>query len=137
MIFLLAEGDNFCSELHTYSRNRGEKFGISFIYGKGFEKKGIYIALDLAYQCSPDHPYIKEHRFKTHGAIEQGGMLLAFASEAAGRAREEAPARKSADLVKHYTEDLAKQGSKKDGGFYQPETDEGESEDAIEMELDE
>jgi starch synthase (maltosyl-transferring) len=25
------------------------------------EKLGIEIALDLAYQCSPDHPYVKEH----------------------------------------------------------------------------
>jgi starch synthase (maltosyl-transferring) len=25
------------------------------------EKHGIEIALDLAYQCSPDHPYIKQH----------------------------------------------------------------------------
>jgi starch synthase (maltosyl-transferring) len=26
------------------------------------KKQGIDIALDLAYQCSPDHPYVKEHR---------------------------------------------------------------------------
>jgi starch synthase (maltosyl-transferring) len=25
------------------------------------EKNGIKVALDLAYQCSPDHPYVKEH----------------------------------------------------------------------------
>lgn len=25
------------------------------------KKQGIEVALDLAYQCSPDHPYIKEH----------------------------------------------------------------------------
>ena len=25
------------------------------------EKKGIEIAMDIAFQCSPDHPYIKEH----------------------------------------------------------------------------
>ncbi len=25
------------------------------------KKKGIFIALDIAYQCSPDHPYVKEH----------------------------------------------------------------------------
>ena len=23
---------------------------------------GLEIALDLAFQCSPDHPYVKEHR---------------------------------------------------------------------------
>ncbi len=28
---------------------------------KKAKKKGIHIALDLAYQCSPDHPYVKEH----------------------------------------------------------------------------
>jgi starch synthase (maltosyl-transferring) len=28
---------------------------------KRAEKEGIEIALDLAFQCSPDHPYIKEH----------------------------------------------------------------------------
>ena len=78
-------------------------------------------------------PYIKPHRFKTHGAIEQGGMLLAFCSEAAGKIREEAPAKRSADLVKHYTEDLAKQGDPKRGGFYAPDPDEGESDDGIEM----
>jgi starch synthase (maltosyl-transferring) len=25
------------------------------------EKNGLQVALDLAYQCSPDHPYVKEH----------------------------------------------------------------------------
>ncbi len=99
---------------------------------KGLEAK---LRTSIWMLCTRNNsPYIKEHRFKTHGAIEQGGMLLAFASEEAGQAREQAPAKRSADLVKHYTEDLAKQGSKKDGGFYQPETDEGESEDSIEME---
>ena len=98
---------------------------------KGLEAK---LRTSIWMLCTRNNsPYIKPHRFKTHGAIEQGGMLLAFASEAAGVAREQAPAKRSADLVKHYTEDLAKQGSKKDGGFYQPETDEGESEDSIEM----
>jgi starch synthase (maltosyl-transferring) len=28
---------------------------------KAAKQKGIEIALDLAYQCSPDHPYVKEH----------------------------------------------------------------------------
>ena len=78
-------------------------------------------------------PYIKPRRFKTHGAIEQGGMLLAFCSEEAGKLREEAPAKRSADLIKHYTEDLAKQGDPQRGGFYAPDPDEGESDDGIEM----
>lgn len=78
-------------------------------------------------------PYIKRHRFKTHGAIEQGGMLLAFCSEETGKIREAAPALKSAELVKHYTEDLAKQGDPKRGGFYAPDPDEGESDDGIVM----
>ncbi len=37
-------------------------------------KSGIDIALDLAYQCSPDHPYVKEHtgwfRKRPDGAIQ-------------------------------------------------------------------
>jgi len=78
-------------------------------------------------------PYIKPHRFKTHGAIEQGGMLLAFCTEAVGKLREEEPAKRSAELVKHYTEDLAKQGDPKRGGFYAPDPDEGESDDGLEM----
>lgn len=78
-------------------------------------------------------PYIKPHRFKSHGAIEQGGMLLAFCSEEVGKIREEEPAKRSAELVKHYTEDLAKQGDPKRGGFYAPDPDEGESDDGIEM----
>jgi hypothetical protein len=66
--------------------------------------------------------FIKPHRFKLHGAVEQAGMLLAFAPEDIARVREAMPARKSAELVKHYTEDLAKSGTKDRGGFYQPET---------------
>jgi len=73
--------------------------------------------------CTRDNsPYIKPHRFKSHGALEQSGMLLAFATEEMGLAREQAPARKSAQLVKHYTEDLSKQEEK---GFYQPDQSEG------------
>jgi starch synthase (maltosyl-transferring) len=38
------------------------------------EQKGIEIALDLAYQCSPDHPYAKEHpewfRHRPDGTIQ-------------------------------------------------------------------
>ena len=73
--------------------------------------------------CTRDNsPYIKPHRFKSHGAVEQSGMLLAFATEDMGKQREAAPAHKSAALVKHYTEDLPKQEEK---GFYQPDTADG------------
>jgi hypothetical protein len=76
-------------------------------------------------------PYIKPHRFKSHGAVEQSGMLLAFATEDMGVIREAAPANKSASLVKHYTEDLPKQEER---GFYQPDTADGADEgDGIEM----
>ena len=77
-------------------------------------------------------PYIKPHRFKSHGAVEQSGMLLAFASEDMGKVREAAPAKRSADLVRHYTQDLPKQEEK---GFYQPDTSEGTHEgEGLEME---
>lgn len=82
--------------------------------------------------CTRDNsPYIKKHRFKSHGAVEQAGMLLAFATEEMGKAREEAPAKKSAALVKHYTQDLPKQESK---GFYQPETSDSDDGGGVEME---
>lgn len=66
-------------------------------------------------------PYMKPYRFKSHGAVEQAGMLLAFAPEDVAKGREEEPAKKSAQLVKHYTEDIHKQGSKEAGGYYKPE----------------
>jgi len=79
-------------------------------------------------------PYIKPQRFKSHGAVEQSGMLLAFAAEDVAKIREEAPAIKSANLVKHYTEELARSGSVEKGGFYKPESaDEGESDEGLEM----
>ena len=75
-------------------------------------------------------PYIKAHRFKEHGAVEQAGMLLAFAPEDLGKEREEAPAKKSAALVKHYTEDLPNDDRR---GFYTPkDTGEEDSEGLIE-----
>jgi len=82
--------------------------------------------------CTRDNsPYIKPFRFKSHGAIEQSGMLLAFATEDMGAMREAAPAKKSAALVKHYTEDLPKQEER---GFYQPDTADGSEEgEGIEM----
>lgn len=70
-------------------------------------------------------PYIKPHRFKSHGAVEQAGMLLAFTTEALGKKREEAPAIRSAELVKHYTQTLP---SSEAAGFYKPK-DSGETDD--------
>jgi len=61
-------------------------------------------------------PFIKEYRFKAHGAVEQAGMLLAFCTEEMAQAREQMPAKKSADLVKHYTEEIHQTGD-----FYKPE----------------
>jgi len=70
-------------------------------------------------------PYIKAYRFKSHGAVEQSGMLLAFCAENVGKERESAPAKKSAALVKHYTEELPNDERR---GFYQPK-DSGEEDD--------
>jgi hypothetical protein len=75
-------------------------------------------------------PYIKPHRFKSHGALEQAGMLLAFATEAMGAKREQAPADRSAQLVKHYTKDLPKNEAQ---GFYEPTNTGGDDEEGLEM----
>lgn len=64
-------------------------------------------------------PYIKPTRFKTHGAIEQGGMLLAFTTKELADAKEAIASQKSADLVKHYTEVLPDQKNL-EKGFYKP-----------------
>jgi starch synthase (maltosyl-transferring) len=41
---------------------------------RGAEKLGMEIALDIAFQCSPDHPYVKEHpawfRHRPDGSIQ-------------------------------------------------------------------
>lgn len=38
------------------------------------KESGIYIALDIAFQCSPDHPYVKEHpewfRMRPDGTVQ-------------------------------------------------------------------
>ena len=65
-------------------------------------------------------PYIKKTRFGAHGAVEQSGMILAFMPEAMYQEVESAPARRSADLVKHYTKDMAKGDPKAPISFYQP-----------------
>jgi len=78
-------------------------------------------------------PYIKPGRFKAHGAVEQAGMLLAFTTEKLGAEREAAPAKKSANLVKHYTEDLPTREAE---GFYKPKDlgDKDEGGEGFEME---
>lgn len=82
--------------------------------------------------CTRDNsPYIKPYRFKSHGAVEQAGMLLAFATEEMGMKREQAPAERSAALVKHYTKDLPKAEAK---GFYEPKDAGGDDEVGFEME---
>ena len=82
--------------------------------------------------CTRDNsPYIKPHHFKSHGAVEQSGMLLAFSTEEMGKIREAAPAKRSAALVKHYTEGLSKQAEK---GFYQPEVANADEGEGFEME---
>ncbi len=73
-------------------------------------QSGIWV-LCTKLNCS----FIKKERFKSHGAVEQSGMLLAFCTEKVAQMREQAPAKKSADLVKHYTEDIHHQE-----GFYKP-----------------
>lgn len=71
-------------------------------------------------------PFIKPERFKAHGAIEQSGMLLVFASEEAAKIRELEPAKKSADLVKHYTKDIHERDE-----FYKPESTGGDEEEGL------
>lgn len=68
-------------------------------------------------------PFIKDHRFGSHGAVEQAGMLLAFTTERLARVRERMSEERSKGLLKHYTEDI----TKKDG-FYKPQ-DSGSDED--------
>jgi starch synthase (maltosyl-transferring) len=40
----------------------------------GAKRNGLQVALDLAYQCSPDHPYVKEHpewfRWRPDGTVQ-------------------------------------------------------------------
>ncbi len=76
-------------------------------------------------------PYILPHRFKAHGAVEQAGMLLAFTTEELGEQRENAPALKSKELVKRYTEDLPNNEA---AGFYKPSESDADSEEGFEME---
>jgi len=71
-------------------------------------------------------PYIKAHRFGSHGAVEQGGMLLAFLPEQVAVEMDMAPIRLSQDRVKHYTDGIFKnQDPDSPIQFYKPK-DEGE-----------
>jgi len=116
--FNLLELPEECKPLH------GKKYRFRWLNKQNIEARlnsSIWVLCTRA-----NSPYIKAHRFKDHGAVEQGGMLLAFASEELGKSREEAPAKKSAALVKHYTEDLPNDERR---GFYTPkETGEEDSE---------
>lgn len=78
-------------------------------------------------------PFIKPHRFKSHGAVEQAGMLLAFCTEEVGMRRELEPAIRSANLVKHFTKDLPEDEAR---GFYKPEDTGDENEEGLEEGVD-
>lgn len=83
-------------------------------------KQGLWLLCTRA-NC----PFIKAFRFKSHGGVEQAGMLLAFTTEKLAQWREQQPAKKSATLVKHYTEDIHKNEAE---GFYKPESAGGDDE---------
>lgn len=116
--FNLLELPEECKPLH------GKKFRFRWLNKQNIEAR---LNSSIWVLCTrTNSPYIKPHRFKDHGAVEQGGMLLAFAPEEMGKEREEAPAKKSAALVKHYTEDLPNDERR---GFYTPkDTGEEDSE---------
>jgi len=115
--FNLLELPEECKPLH------GVKYRFRWLNKKNIEAR---LNSSIWALCTRiNSPYIKAHRFKDHGAVEQGGMLLAFATEALGKEREEAPAKKSAALVKHYTKDLPNDEQR---GFYTPK-DSGEEDD--------
>lgn len=115
--FNLLELPEECKPLH------GKKFRYRWLNKQNIEAR---LNSSIWVLCTrTNSPYIKEHRFRDHGAVEQGGMLLAFTTEEMGAEREAAPAKKSAALVKHYTEDLPSDESR---GFYKPK-DSGEEDD--------
>ena len=115
--FNLLELPEECRPLH------GKKFRYRWLNKANIEAR---LNSSIWVLCTRSNsPYIKAHRFKDHGAIEQGGMLLAFTTEEMGAEREAAPARRSAALVKHYTEELPNDERR---GFYKPK-DSGEEDD--------
>lgn len=69
-------------------------------------------------------PFIKDHRFGAHGAVEQGGMLLVYLPEKVRAAQEMVGIRQSQDRVKHYTKGIFENQDKDAGAsFYKPEDD--------------
>lgn len=115
--FNLLELPEECKPLH------GKKFRFRWLAKQNIEAR---LNSSIWVLCTrTNSPYIKAHRFKSHGAVEQAGMLLAFCPEELGKEREEAPAKKSAALVKHYTKDLPNDEQR---GFYTPK-DTGEEDD--------
>ena len=123
--FNLLELPEECKPLH------GKKFRYRWLAKQNIESRlnsSIWVLCTRA-----NSPYIKAHRFKDHGAIEQGGMLLAFTTEELGKEREEAPAKRSAALVKHYTKDLPNDEGR---GFYTPKDTGDEDSDGLEEGVD-
>jgi hypothetical protein len=71
-------------------------------------------------------PFIKSHRFATHGAVEQAGMLLVFMRKDLADQMYAQPAKMSQAKVKHYTKDIfERQDKDAPVQFYKPE-DKGE-----------
>lgn len=69
-------------------------------------------------------PWVKPHRFGTHGALEQSGMLLAFMPKAMADQMYNMPALQSQAKVKHYTDGMFKNQDKDaPAQFYKPEDD--------------
>lgn len=69
-------------------------------------------------------PYLKQHRFGSHGAVEQAGMLLAFLPEDLAVVADMIPVQQSQDRVKHYTKGIFEnQDPDAPISFYKPEDD--------------
>jgi hypothetical protein len=75
-------------------------------------------------------PYIKPHRFGTHGALEQSGMLLAFLPKDIADEKYMQPVRASQAKVKYYTKDIFDSQDKSSKiQFYKPENKGGDNDD--------
>ena len=73
-------------------------------------------------------PWIKPHRFGSHGALEQGGMLLAFMRKEHSDIFYSRPGQQSTAKIKYVTDDIFKMQDKDAPiGLYKPE-DKGENE---------
>jgi hypothetical protein len=118
--FNLLELPEECKPLH------GKKYRFRWLTKQNIEAR---LNSSIWVLCTRiNSPYIKSYRFKDHGAVEQGGMLLAFTTEEMGKEREEAPAKRSAALVKHYTQDLPNDEQR---GFYTPKDSGEEDEEGL------